>query len=87
MPADMLLAELKAPCTIEGLDDILRRVETRVRSAPSSFWEAEGMKCFEETYFAVLLARLKFFLLATAAQQLVILDLRDLVAAEAGSPK
>ncbi len=77
MPSDLLLAELKAPCELDNLADILTRVEQKVRTAPSGFWEAESMKTYDQTYIAVLLTRLKFLLLATRRQQMLISELRD----------
>lgn len=72
MPLDLLLAELKAPCTLEGLADVVERVEQKMRDAPSDFWEAEGAKRFEETYVAVLLRRIGFLILAVETQNLLL---------------
>lgn len=76
MALDLLLAELKAPCSLVGLSDVLARVEQKVRAAPSSFWEAEGIKPYEDTYTAVLLTRMKFLLLAVEAQHARIVELQ-----------
>lgn len=75
MSLDLLLAELKAPCTLEGLADVVERVEQKMRDVPASFWQAEGAKRYEDTYVAVLLSRIRFFILAVEVQNQLLREI------------